>query len=295
MLLRCTQRRLIRARHPTVQSSRIAIVSDIHGNLPALEAVWAEIESERPARVINLGDIASGPLWPAETVQWLMAREAAEPARWCTIAGNHERQALAPDIARMGASDAYAARALGAPERAWLAALPGTRWLPDDVLLCHGTPASDLIYFMETVIPGFGVDGQPGVRAASVAELRTRAAETPPGDTRAGVAAALILCGHTHVPRAMAVPDGPLVVNPGSVGLQAYDDVHPHPHHIETGSSQARWAMVECDAHGAWHVQLRSTPYDWRAAAARALANGRGDWADALATGFVDRTEPPSA
>ena len=104
---------------------RIAIVSDIHGNLPALEAVWAEIERAAPALVVNLGDIASGPLWPRETVQWLMAREAAEPARWRTIAGNHERQALAADVARMGASDAYAARALGAPERAWLAALPG--------------------------------------------------------------------------------------------------------------------------------------------------------------------------
>jgi predicted phosphodiesterase len=277
---------------PAVQSSRIAIVSDIHGNLPALEAVWSAIAREQPARVVNLGDIASGPLWPAETVRWLMARAAAEPARWCTIAGNHERQALAAHLARMGASDAYAARALGAPERAWLAALPGTRWLCDDVLLCHGTPASDLVYFMETVIPGFGVDGQRGVRAASASELHARAAETPQGDARAGLSAALILCGHTHVPRAMAVPGGPLVVNPGSVGLQAYDDVHPHPHFIEVGAREARWAMVERDRQGGWHVQLRSTPYDWRAAVARARANGRDDWADALATGFVGRTEP---
>ena len=273
---------------------RIAIVSDIHGNLPALEAVWTEIERAAPALVVNLGDIASGPLWPRETVQWLMARGAAEPARWRTIAGNHERQALAADIARMGASDAYAARALGAPERAWLAALPGTQWLADDVLLCHGTPASDLVYFMETVTPGFGVDGQRGVRAASVAELSARAAETPGTGSRSGLAAALILCGHTHVPRAMAVPGGPLVVNPGSVGLQAYDDVHPHPHFIENGSPDARWALVERDRRGAWHVQLRTTPYDWTAAVARALDNGRGDWADALATGFVTRTEPPA-
>ena len=271
-------------------NSRIAIVSDIHGNLPALEAVWAEIERAAPALVVNLGDIASGPLWPLETVQWLMAREAAEPQRWRTIAGNHERQALAADVARMGASDAYAARALGAPERAWLAALPATHWLADDVLLCHGTPASDLVYFMETVTPGFGIDGQRGLRTASATELATRAAETPAGDARSGLAATLILCGHTHVPRAMAVPGGPLVVNPGSVGLQAYDDTHPFPHVVENGSPEARWALVEHDRHGAWHVQLRVTPYDWRPAAARAEANGRGDWADALATGFMGRT-----
>ena len=270
---------------------RIAIVSDIHGNLPALEAVWAEIERAAPALVVDLGDIASGPLWPLETVRWLMAREAAEPARWRTIAGNHERQALAADVARMGASDAYAARALGAPERAWLAALPATQWLLDDVLLCHGTPASDLVYFMETVVAGFGVDGRRGVRAATATELSERAAPTPPGDARPGLAASLILCGHTHVPRAMALPGGPLIVNPGSVGLQAYDDIHPLPHVIENGSPDARWALVERDRRGAWHVQLRTTPYDWQSAVVRAQANGRGDWADALASGFVGRTE----
>ena len=270
-----------------MSNSSIAIVSDIHGNLPALEAVWAQIERARPALVVNLGDIASGPLWPNETVQWLMARADAEPARWRTIAGNHERQALAADVARMGASDAYAARALGPDERAWLAALPPTQWLDDDVLLCHGTPASDLAYFMDTVIPGFGVDGTTGLRAATPAELAERAAEVAPGDARAGLAATLILCGHTHVPRAMAVAGGPRVVNPGSVGLQAYDDDHPFEHHVENGSPDARWALIERDGHGAWHVQLRATPYDWRPAAARAQANGRGDWADALATGVV--------
>ena len=266
-------------------SSRIAVVSDIHGNLPALEAVWAEIERAAPAQVVNLGDIASGPLWPLETVQWLMAREAAAPARWRTIAGNHERQALAPDVERMGASDAYAARALGAPERAWLAALAATHWLAEDVLLCHGTPASDLVYFMETVIPGFGVDGQRGMRAATPIELSERAAGTPAGEARSGLAASLILCGHTHVARAMSLPGGPLVVNPGSVGLQAYDDDHPLPHVTENGSPDARWALVERDRQGGWHVQLRITPYDWRSAAARAEANGRGDWADALEIG----------
>jgi predicted phosphodiesterase len=270
-------------------NSRIAVVSDIHGNLPALEAVWAEIERAAPALVVNLGDIASGPLWPRETVQWLMARAAAEPARWRTIAGNHERQALAPDVGRMGASDAFAAGELGPAERAWLGALPATQWILGDVLLCHGTPASDLVYFMETVVPGFGVDGQRGIRPAGAAELRVRAAAVAAGTARSGLAAALIACGHTHLPRTMAVPGGPRVFNPGSVGLQAYEDDQPLPHVVETGSPDARWALAERDRHGAWHVQLRSTPYDTSAAVARARDNGRDDWAGALATGFFGR------
>ncbi len=278
-----------------MQTSRLAIVSDIHGNLPALEAVWAEIERSAPQRVLNLGDIASGPLWPLETVRWLMAREQAAPERWVAIAGNHERQLLSPDLARMGMSDAFAARALGAAERAWLAGLPPTRWLDEDVLLCHGTPGDDLRYFLETVVPGFGSEGGRGLRAATAAELAERAAQATPaaddGPARTGLAASLIVCGHTHVQRAMQVPAGPLVVNPGSVGLPAYDDDHPLPHVVESGSPLARWALAERDHAGAWHVQLRATPYDWPAAAARAEANGRGDWADALATGFVGRTE----
>jgi len=137
------------------------------------------------------------------------------------------------------------------------------------------------------------VDGQPGVRAATPRELAERASECTPVDgthpARSGLEASLILCGHTHVPRAMQVAAGPLVVNPGSVGLQACDDDQPRPHVIETGSPLARWGIVERRGDSAWSVQLRATPYDWQAAAARAEANGRGDWADALATGFVGR------
>jgi predicted phosphodiesterase len=292
---------LLRRAPQETETMRIAAVTDIHGNLPALEAVWADIQRAAPDLVVNLGDIASGPLWPQETVQWLMARQGAEPERWRTIAGNHERQVLEPDIERMGASDAYAARALGEAERAWLASLPPANWLLDDVLLCHGTPASDLSYFLETVIPGFERGVFNGIRPATAAELRERAgqaAPTPGAVPRSGLSAALILCGHTHTPRAMAVPHGPLVINPGSLGVQGYDDARPLPHVVETGSPLARWALLEQveggDGRG-WHAHLCSTPYDNQAAAVRARANGRPDWADILATGFVGRYEGGAA
>ena len=67
---------------------RIAFVSDIHGNLPALEAVAADIHRRGADRVVNLGDNLSGPLLPRETAQWLMASD------WLSLAGNHERQVL---------------------------------------------------------------------------------------------------------------------------------------------------------------------------------------------------------
>jgi hypothetical protein len=87
-----------------------------------------------------------------------------------------------------------------------------------------------------------------------------------------------------------ACADKRIVVNPGSVGLQAYDDELPFKHYIEAGTPHARYALIECDAD-TWKVQLRQVGYDHEAAARQAEANGRGDWADALRTGRVGRLE----
>ncbi len=259
---------------PCTDWTRWAVLSDIHGNLPALEAVLDELRAEGITEVVQLGDALSGPLWPAETAERLRALD------WPAIAGNHERQLLSLPPGRMAASDAYAAARLGDAARAWLRTWPPTRWLADDVFCCHGTPASDLVYLMETVTPDLGCHGSPGVRPATEAELRQRL-----GPLRA----ALVLCGHSHVPR-LARVEGCLLLNPGSVGLPAFDDERPDPHRVETGSPLARWALVERRA-GGFAVSLHATPYDHEAAARQAEAQGRGDWADALRSGRVGRTE----
>lgn len=258
---------------------RIAAVSDIHGNLPALDAVLADIARTGADLIVNLGDIVSGPLWPAETADRLMA--LALP----TIRGNHERQLLTLARDRMGAADAHTDALLTPQQREWLRALPCDIWLAPDVYCCHGTPASDLDYWLETVTPGFERGAAPGVRMASAAEARERLGAA------AGGAATLVLCGHTHVPRTIhLVAPGVQVLNPGSVGLQAYDDARPHPHVVENGSPHARWALAE--RHGAqWQIEFHCVTYDWEAAARQAEANGRADWADALRTGYVGRFE----
>lgn len=257
---------------------RIAAISDIHGNLPALDAVLADIARVGADVTVNLGDILSGPLWPAETADRLMALELP------TIRGNHERQVLTQARERMGASDAYAADHITQAQRDWLQALPETHWLAPDVFCCHGSPDDDLQYWLETVTPGYGEHGGRGLRMATTAEAQQRLGSFDPNR------ATLMLCGHTHMPRMLQLPGGPLVVNPGSVGLQAFDDAHLHVHVLEVGGPQARWALIERSAAG-WNVQLCAVPYDWESAAQRADANGRPDWADALRTGFVGRFE----
>ncbi|MFY7976042.1 MAG: metallophosphoesterase family protein [Rubrivivax sp.] len=266
---------------------RIAALSDIHGNLPALEAVLAEIGRERVDVVVNLGDILSGPLWPAETAELLMQpRPAGRP--WVTIAGNHERQMLAATGRSLAEdstdSDDLAARATTPAQQGWLHALPAGQRFGDgrggQVLLTHGTPLVDHEPLLETVTGG----AVPGIRAALPHELMSRIGDAVPVDTT------LVLCGHSHLPRVLAL-DGVLFVNPGSVGLQAYDHDQPHDHVVENGSPHARWALLEHTAHFGWQVQQRLTAYGWRAAAARAESQGRPDWADALLTGRVGRRQ----
>lgn len=257
---------------------RIAVFSDIHGNLPALEACWAHLQARGGADlVVNCGDILSGPLWPAETADWLMAQG------WPTIAGNHERQALACGNAgdkAHGASDIFAFERMSATHRSWFAELPGTLQLADDVMVCHGRPTVDYEYLLETV-------GPSGSRMANAAEVAQRLAPAA-----AFSSASLVLCGHSHLPRAIHVKDGPLCVNPGSVGLPAFDDDHGHFHIHQTGTPHARYALCEhtSDAGSSpprWHVSLFGVAYDWQVASAKAAAEGFDHWARWLATGYA--------
>jgi len=84
----------------------IAVLADIHGNLPALEAALADLAYRGVDQIVTLGDHLSGPLLPRETAALLMAQP------WVQIAGNHERQLLAFDPATAGPSDRHAHQAI---------------------------------------------------------------------------------------------------------------------------------------------------------------------------------------
>lgn len=81
---------------------RLAVISDIHGNILALEAVAADIKRRNVDGIVNLGDHISGPLWPKETIEFLMKQE------WIQIRGNHDRQLIQQIPKDHGLSDKYA-------------------------------------------------------------------------------------------------------------------------------------------------------------------------------------------
>jgi hypothetical protein len=115
------------------------------------------------------------------------------------------------------------------------------------------------------------------MRLASAAEIEARLY---------GERSAVVACGHTHIQRAVRSRAGKLIVNPGSVGLPAFDDVHPFPHVGETGSPDARYAILE-KLGGAWRAGLYSVYYDYEPMARLASDRGRPEWALALRTGYA--------
>jgi len=205
---------------------RIAVLSDIHGVLPALEAVLAEPDVSGADRIVLCGDLAAGPQ-PVETLDVL--RALGERAIW--VRGNAERElvALAGGAGTTEIQDPiapWAARQLRPDQLSLLAGLPHPVTLQvrgfGDVLCCHGTPRSDEeVVLVDTRLSRWleALDGAP--------------------DT--------VVCGHTHMPFLRLV-DRRLVINPGSIGM-------PY------GSAGAHWALL---ADGG--VQLRRSTFDVEAA-----------------------------
>jgi putative phosphoesterase len=207
---------------------RIAALYDIHGNLPALEAVLAEVDDIGPDLVLVGGDVVLGP-FPRETLARLTA--LGDSARF--IRGNTDRMLLeeAPDLddpPPWPDRHAWTRAQLTEDERRFLAKRSDTAVVDVDglgaVLFCHGSPRSD-------------------------EEILTRV--TPPerlSDILAGVEQRVVVCGHTHV-QFDRVVGGTRLVNAGSIGM---------PYEDELG---AYWALLGED------VELRRTAYDSEQAA----------------------------
>jgi predicted phosphodiesterase len=185
-----------------------------------------------------------------------------------TVIGNQDRPLLAPP-GQPGPTLAHTLADLGPAGIEFLRPLHALEVVEAhgaELLLCHGSPVADTDYLLEDVSRGVPAPRDPDEVADAV-----QLAPYP-----------VICCGHTHMPRT-AVCAGTLIVNPGSVGLQAYTDAHP-PHAMQTGSPHARYTLLHRTGDD-WIVERVVLPYDWTTAAETARRNGREDWAAWLATG----------
>jgi putative phosphoesterase len=174
---------------------RIAVLADIHGNLPALRAVLADVDRAGADALVVAGDVVAGPL-VRESLELLYGR--SEPVHW--ISGNSEREALAvydggpPADTPAGEAAAWSAHALDGHWRDALASWPIALTL-DDVLFCHGSPRRD-DEILTTATPD-------SVLTEALGEVGTP----------------LVVGGHTHRQFIRTLETGLTYANAGSVGL----------------------------------------------------------------------------
>lgn len=242
---------------------RLAVISDIHGNLVALEAVLADIKRRGVDQVVNCGDLCNSPLWPRETFDFLLALGLP------TVRGNHDRWMGELTREEMSPALAYTHDQLGLERRRALAALPVNRMLDGDILMCHGTPTDDYEYLLEE-----NHEGTLQLARSDLVQKRL-----------GGITASLVLCGHSHTQGMALAPSGSLIVNPGSVGCPIFAD-NPKAPLNNCRAPHARYAMVTKGPRG-WAADFISLAYDWEKAAKRAEANGRHEWAKSYRTGNV--------
>ena len=181
---------------------RVAAIYDIHGNLPALNAVLEEISEVSPDLLLVGGDIVSGPM-PKATLDRLLELES----KVCCIQGNADREVVTafdglpldvnvPEDVRE--ATIWVAKQLEYRHRNFLAQLPRHAVLPidnlGDVLFCHGSPRSD-----EEII------------TVATPEARLR-------EMLIGVEQNIVVCGHTHMQFDRHLGNKE-IVNAGSVGM----------------------------------------------------------------------------
>jgi predicted phosphodiesterase len=246
--------------------TRIAVLADIHANIWALDAVLEDIQARGITTLVNLGDALYGPLAPGETYARL---RSLEPISVC---GNQDRLITDTPSAEMADHPtlAFVREDLPTAALSWLRRMPAQTVLNEEVFLCHGVPGSDRIYLLEDV-----AGGTPRLRSPEALAGLLKGIDLP-----------VILCGHSHLPHVVQLPDGRLVVNPGSVGLPAYADERPVPHRMENHAPHACYAIIEKTVSG-WNVAHIALAYAWQEAVAAAERQGREDWARALATGLA--------
>lgn len=228
-----------------MDGQRIAVISDVHGNIQALDAVLEDISRRKPGRVVNLGDGVYGSLKPAETAERLMNSAAV------SISGNQDRLVFDRSEEILRSPDHRFVRS-----RLSEAHLDGLAKVPPTFSATHCSATARPPRMRLTARNGHAnrrlLDDDESIQARL-------------GATRERI----VFCGHSHVPRTVRVSDSRLVVCPGGVGLPAYTADEPCPHVVEAGSPHARYAIL-CRSSRGYDVEHVQVSYPWKAAAADA-------------------------
>ncbi len=245
---------------------KIAILSDIHSNVFALEAVIADAKSKNVDMMINAGDSFYGPIEPRATYELLKENN------FVNICGNQDREILEASLEQLENNPTlkYVYEDLGEEVLYWIQDLPFEKFLGKDLYVIHGTQHDDSVYLLEDVSSGR-------------AQLRD---EKKIIELLDDVESKFVICGHSHTPRCVNLSTGQVMINPGSVGLQAYKDKLPNEYIIENSYPDATYIILEVNS-SEYNIELVKVAYDYEKAALKAESNGREDWAYTIRTGKI--------
>ncbi|GAB0168795.1 metallophosphoesterase family protein [Lysinibacillus sp. CTST325] len=240
---------------------KIAVLSDIHGNKDALKAVLEDIKYRSIDKIYNLGDTLYGPLFPLETYEMIQSTDIK------SVSGNCDR------ILLQSSSDnpniQCVIDVLLEEHKSWLINLPFSIQT-DDFYFCHASPENDELYMLNEITPH-------GVTVKQTEEIMKLVKDIPQN---------IIFCGHSHLPTIVYLPNNKIIINPGSVGLPAYEEVEPFYYKIESGTPFANYTVVE-KRDGEYVIEQLSIPYDTTEVIKQSEVQNRSDWARALKYGRV--------
>jgi predicted phosphodiesterase len=243
---------------------KIAILSDICSNVYALEAVILDAKNKNVNMMINAGDSFYGPIEPRATYDLLKENN------FVNICGNEDRKILEASLEQLENDDMlkFVYEQLGEEVLYWIQDLPFEKFLGADLYITHGTQHDDSIYLLEDTSSGKAIlrDEKKIIELLDDVESK------------------FVVCGHSRIPRCTNLSNGQVILNPGSVGIQAFKEDSPTEHIIENGYNEATYIILDVDSTQ-YNVELVKVAYDFEKAALKAESNGQNDWAYTLRTG----------
>lgn len=245
---------------------QIAILSNIQSNVYALKELIKDIKQRNIEVVLNLGDMFYGPIEPRATY------ELIRKSKFINICGNQDRELLEASLDQLEKNPTlkYAYEDLKEEVLYWIQDLQFEKIIGGTYYMVHGTYFDDTQYLLENVT-------KDGIKLRSDEEIirLTDKIEAP-----------FIFCGQSPLPRVHKLNSGQIVINPGSVGLQAYEDELPVKHKMQNHTPDAAYTILTIEDNQ-YSVEQVRVAYDYEKAALKAFENGREDWAHALRTGEV--------
>lgn len=140
----------------------------------------------------------------------------------------------------------------------------------EDFYFCHASPKSDEQYLLHDITLNDAILKQPQ-------DIMNLVKEIPQN---------IIFCGHSHLSDIVYLPNGKVIVNPGSVGLPAYEEEEPFYYKMESGTPFANYTIVE-KRDGRWFFEQINITYDVTDAIKQSEKLNRPDWACTLKFGHV--------